>query len=152
MKHHASGMGGIAMLTAILLSGCAINPTPFTSEEISASSQDKLARVTSEQEPVTGTIDLAEAMARALKYNLDHKVEIYETSLRTAELNLAHYNMLPNAVASSGYGVRDNIPASSSFNSPAPASAQSGFSFPTSARSSRLDRPSPRIVPSSPRA
>ena len=116
MKRHVTGMGGIAMLTTFLLSGCAINPIALTSEEISASTHDKLARVTQEQEPVTRAISLHEAMARALKYNLDQKVEIYETALRTAELDLAHYNMLPNAVASSGYAVRDNVAASSSLN------------------------------------
>ena len=114
MKRHATGMGGPALLSAILMGGCAINPTAFTPEEISAVANERLARVTSDQEPVTRAIDLPEAMARALKYNLDHKVEVYETALRTAELDLAHYNMLPNAVASAGYAVRDNPSASSS--------------------------------------
>ena len=116
MKRRATGMGGLALLSAVLMGGCAVNPTALTTEEISIGAQQKLARVTSDQEPITRAIDLHEAMARALKYNLDHKVEVYETALRTAELDLAHYNMLPNAVASSGYAIRDNVAASSSFN------------------------------------
>lgn len=39
-----------------------------------------------------------------------------QTSLRSAELNLAHYSMLPNVVSSSGYLGRNNVQASSSFN------------------------------------
>ena len=116
MKRHATGMGGLALLSAVLMGGCAINPTALTTGEISIGAQDKLARVTADQEPITRAIDLQEAMARALKYNLDQKVEVYETALRTAELDLAHYNMLPNVVASSGYAARDNVAASSSFN------------------------------------
>ena len=116
MKRRATGMGGLALLSAVLSGGCVVNPNALTHEEISASAHEKLARVTSDQEPVTRAIDLQEAMARALKYNLDHKVEVYETALRTAELDLAHYNMLPNAVASSGYAARDNFAASSSLN------------------------------------
>ena len=116
MKFHASSMGVIALSTTLLAGGCAISPVAITAEEISAGTEDRLARLTRDQEPLSGTVDLYEAMARALKYNLDQKVEIYETALRTAELDLAHYNMLPNAVASSGYAIRDNVAASSSLN------------------------------------
>ena len=76
MKRLATGMGGQALLTAILLGGCAINPIALTPEEIDAGTRDKMARVTSAQEPIGRAIDLQEAMARALKYNLDHHVEI----------------------------------------------------------------------------
>ncbi|MFJ5370805.1 TolC family protein, partial [Bosea sp. CER48] len=69
-----------------------------------------------DQEPVSGAIDLYEAMARALKYNLDHKVEVFDTVVKTAELNAAHYDMLPGLAVSAGYGGRDNYDASSSFN------------------------------------
>jgi outer membrane protein TolC len=116
MYRHVCCVGGLAVFGAVLLSGCAISPTALTSEEISIGAQDKLARVTQEQQPIAGAIDLYEAMARALKYNLDHKVELYATSLKVAELDLAHWNMLPNAVASSGFSGRDKVAASSSFN------------------------------------
>ena len=70
MKRHVTGRGGIALLTSFLLSGCAISPIPLTSDEITAGTQDKLARVTQEQEPVTKSISLYEAMARALSHVL----------------------------------------------------------------------------------
>ena len=116
MHRHAFGMGVLALLASVLLSGCAISPSALTSEDLAISTHTKLARVTRDQEPITGAISLYEAMARALKYNLDQKVEVYETSLRTAELDLAHWNMLPNAVASSGFSSRNNTSASSSYN------------------------------------
>ena len=116
MYRHAYGMSGLAMLTAALLSGCAISPTALTSEELAIGTQDKLARVTRDQEPISGPIGLRQAMARALKYNLDKRVEVYETSLRVAELDLAGINGLPSLVASSGFTNRNNTAASSSYN------------------------------------
>ena len=116
MLRRIPGKGVIALLTTLLLGGCAISPVALTEDEVTAGAQDKLARVTSEQEPITGSIDIYQAMARALKYNLDHKVEIFESSLRISELDLAHFNLLPNVVANAGYAGRDNPLASSSFN------------------------------------
>ena len=51
-------------------------------------------------------------MARALKYNLDAKVEIMEAALKVRELDLANYAMLPKLVASSGYAGRNRADAS----------------------------------------
>jgi outer membrane protein TolC len=98
------------------LAGCAVTPLVLGEGEISAKATDQLARVTADQEPVTGAIDLYEAMARALKYNLDHRVEAMDAALRARELDFAHYSLLPNLVASSGYAARDSFAASSSFN------------------------------------
>ncbi|MCH9765645.1 MAG: TolC family protein [Alphaproteobacteria bacterium] len=103
-------------VAAAVLAGCALVPKPLTESEISMVSQDRWALVTASQEPVRGTIGLYEAMARALKYNLDHKVEMYQTTLRNTELNLARYDLLPDIVANSGYAGRDNFNASSSQN------------------------------------
>ena len=105
-----------ASATLVSLTGCAISPTPLHEAEISANAADLLGRVTADQEPVAGAIDLYEAMARALKYNLDHRVEVMDAALRRRELNLSHYNLLPSLVANSGFAARDNIAASSSYN------------------------------------
>jgi len=100
----------------LMFAGCSIDPERITTAELSSLAADNLRRVTADQEPVSGAISLHEAMARALKYNLDHKVEVYETVVKTAELNAAHYDMLPGLAVSAGYGSRDNYDASSSFN------------------------------------
>ena len=105
-----------AVSSAALLSACAIHPMPLSADEVALSSSDYASRVDGSQEPVTGAVGLYEAMARALKFNLDHRVEIVEGALRLAELDLSHYNLLPNAVANSGYAARNNHNASSSLN------------------------------------
>lgn len=98
------------------LAGCAISPEPLAEVEVSAKAEDHQRRVDAGQEPIAGALDLYEAMARALKYNLDHRVEAMDAALRLKELDLNHFNMLPNAVANSGYMARNNYNASSSFN------------------------------------
>lgn len=106
----------LACSTAALVTACAVSPQPLTTEELALSASDHASRITDNQESITRQISLAEAMARALKYNLDHQVEVVQRALRITELDLSHYNMLPNAVANSGYVARDNYSASSSLN------------------------------------
>lgn len=112
----AGVFSAVTGVIGLALTGCTVTPQALLSEEIAASAQDRLSYVTADQEPINGTISLYEAMARALKYNLDHKVEIYETTLRNTELNLTRYDMLPTVVANSGYDGRDNVNAASSKN------------------------------------
>jgi len=98
------------------LAGCVVSPERLSKEQLNAAVADHHTQVTANQEPVGGSIDLYEAMARALKYNLDRRVETAEQALRLGELDLAHFSLLPNAVANSGFAARDNFSASSSFN------------------------------------
>jgi outer membrane protein TolC len=100
----------------VLLGGCRVFPEPLTDVQLTTTVVENKTNVTADQEPITAPISLYDAMARALKYNLDHRVEQAEAAVRTAELNLAHYNMLPSAVANSGYAGRSNDNASSSLN------------------------------------
>ncbi len=101
---------------AAALAACAVSPEPFTHGQLETMSIGFATRVTADQEPVFRTITLYEAMARALKYNLDFKVEVMQTALRSSELNLAHYNMLPNAVVQSGYSSRDSYLSTGELN------------------------------------
>ncbi len=105
-----------AMVASALMAGCAVTPNPLDETQLNAIATDRVAEAGANQEPVHGAIDLNEAVARALKYNLDHQVEIAEQAVRAQELNLAHYSMLPSAVAGSGYVGRDKVNASSSEN------------------------------------
>lgn len=107
----------ILPMSALLgLSACAVLPSPLTQVELSVRAGDALRRVAVDQEPLLGPVDLYEAIARALKYNLDHRVEMMDAALRASELHLAHYNLLPNVVAGSGYTARDSFNASNSVN------------------------------------
>lgn len=104
-----------AAITA-LVSGCAVTPKPISPSEMAMRAQQNAVDVTANQEPVGGQIDLYEAMARALKYNLDYKVEMMDEALKTRELNLATFDMLPQLVASGGYFGRNNYSGASSLS------------------------------------
>ena len=106
----------LAIIAGGLLGGCTITPKPYSDSELAYRAEANLVNVTADQEPVTKPVDLYEAMARALKYNLEYRVEAAQTVLRMAELNLAHYALLPDIVANAGIAARDNTLASSSLN------------------------------------
>ncbi|MBS0454419.1 MAG: TolC family protein [Proteobacteria bacterium] len=97
-----------AVLLALVLGGCAVQPQPFDAKENQARSEDLAVRANADQEPVAGPIDLYEAMARAIKYNLDGRVELMNLALAQRELDLSRYDMLPKLVANVDYAGRDN--------------------------------------------
>lgn len=98
------------------MQGCAVRPDPLPESVVRARVQFDIAEVTADQEPAANAIGLYEAMARAIKYNLDLKVEEMTAALRMAELDLSNWNMLPQIVTNSGYAVRTNENASNSIN------------------------------------
>ena len=98
------------------LSACSVTPKPLTSNELNFKADQYLASLTENQEPVSGPIDLYEAMARALKYNLDKRVEMMERALRSRELDVENYNMLPQLVANVAYDGRSNDSGASSLS------------------------------------
>lgn len=104
----------IATLFVFSLGGCTIVPEPFNAEQLSAQANDRLARVTNNQDPIVGPINLYDAMARALKYNLDYKVELMEEALKLNEVDLSRFDMLPQLVATGGYSGRSNYAGASS--------------------------------------
>lgn len=104
----------LASLTACALAGCAVQPKPFTPDERQAAVKDGMSSMFGQQEPLQGPVTLDEAMARAIKYNLDHRVKLMEDALARRQLDLANSDLLPRIVASAGYTSRDSDQASSS--------------------------------------
>ncbi len=91
-------------------------PVPFSAAEISDFNADRLQRVTDGQEAIRGPVSLHEAMARAIKYNLDTRVELAQTALKLREIDLSEFKLLPSIVAGSGFVGRNTVAASSSQN------------------------------------
>lgn len=97
-----------ACVSAALLAGCSIQPKQFEAAENRDRATDLIARSTAEQEPITAPVDLYEAMARAIKYNLDVRVEMMGVALAQRQLDVKRYDMLPKFVASLDYSGRNN--------------------------------------------
>ena len=102
------------IFAATFTTACSITPEPLTLAEMSQIKSTRVSSLTVDQEPVTQTISLHEAMARAIKYNLDYKVELFEEALRKSESKLSELSMLPSLVASAGFNNRDNYTGSRS--------------------------------------
>lgn len=97
------------LVGAVLLSGCgAIKPTPLTQDEITNRVNQDRAAMYRDQEAVSGTLTLSDAMARALKYNLDYRLKMMETTLARSQLDLSSQDMLPKLMADAGYRWRNN--------------------------------------------
>jgi outer membrane protein TolC len=106
----------LGCLAAATLNACAIKPEPLTVSEATSFADDKLARVALGQDAIRAPISLHDAMARALKYNLDTRVELAQTALKIKELDLSEHKLLPGIVANSGYTGRNVASASTSEN------------------------------------
>ena len=100
----------LAIITIIGGNGCAVKPIPLTEDEVQSRVNEDRAILTKDQEPLTGPVDLYEAMARALKYNLDARVELMHRMLAQTQLDLSHYAMLPRLAANAGFDGRSNFP------------------------------------------
>lgn len=96
-------------IAATLLTACnSIEPRPYTVEEQQQRILEDQARMYADQEPVTHPISFYEAVARALKYNLDYRLKLMESALAADLRDVSSHEMLPRLVASAGYAGRNN--------------------------------------------
>ncbi|MCA9468851.1 MAG: TolC family protein [Nitrospira sp.] len=107
-------MNGCGVGLLLLMTGCAVMPVPLTEAEIQQRVKGDLAQLAEWQEPVSRPITLYEAMARALKYNLETRVEVLKEMVEHRQLDLAHYDLLPKVVADAAYNGRSNYAGSQS--------------------------------------
>lgn len=104
----------IALLVATTLSGCAIEPEVIKPDERLATMLKDQEDIYSKQEPITAPLTFYDALARALKYNFDHRLSTMEAILQDTQLDVATLNMLPRLALNSGYLFREDQLGSSS--------------------------------------
>lgn len=100
----------LAVLVSLaILSGCGtVKPEPFTQDEITARVNKDRAAMYKDQEPISAPLSLSDAMARALKYNLDYRLKLMETALARGLLDVSQQDMLPKLMTDAGYRWRNN--------------------------------------------
>ncbi|WP_207281843.1 TolC family protein [Pseudomonas sp. FW300-N2F2] len=101
-------------LAAMGLSACAVKPEPVTLEQQLAQAGADRVKMFDQQEPVTRPVSLDEAMARAVKYNLQQRLGLMERALEEGLLDTQNLSMLPQLAARAGWRGRDNTAGSSS--------------------------------------
>jgi len=103
-------------LFSLLVAGCAVSTQPLMQEDVLKRIANDREAMFKNQDPMNTVITLEEAMARSIKYNLDHRLKIMEDALSLRQADLMKYDMLPKLVASAGYNQRDSYNAASSMN------------------------------------
>ena len=99
----------VVSIALLGLGGCLVKPHALTKEEVVARAVKDFQAISSIEEPVMGPIDIYEAVARTLKYNLDAKVKAIQVQLAHQQLNIAHYSLLPQVSANAGFDGRNNF-------------------------------------------
>jgi len=99
-----------AMAATLFIGGCAVTAIPVTTEELENQSRSDLAEIFAGQTEIEKPVTLHEAMARALKYNLNQRLKLMEEALAQGDLDVMRYDMLPELTASAGYNYRNNEP------------------------------------------
>jgi len=99
---------------ALAVTGCAVKTQPIEPGVSEQRAKSDLASMFKNQEALQGPLTLHEAMARAVKYNLEARLKIMEEALAQRQVDLATFDMLPRMAMSAGYAGRSNVSASSS--------------------------------------
>lgn len=107
----------LLILAPLLLAGCgSLRPHPITAAENAKRAEQDFDKLANQYVPLNGSLTLAEAIARALKYNYDAELARVEQTLQEQQLDLAYAQMLPRLAAEAGYTWRSNDNAAKSIS------------------------------------
>jgi outer membrane protein, multidrug efflux system len=91
-----------------LLSACTVSVPVIDGEKSLQMNRDRMARVQSEQQSLAGPMDLQDAVARALLYNLDYRAAVMSEAMAADDLSRSSYALWPQLAAGAGYSSRSN--------------------------------------------
>lgn len=103
----------VCVLSAAM-GGCAVTSQPIERAASEQRAKADLASMFSGQEPLTAPLTLHQAMARAVKYNLEARLKVMEEAMAERQIDLSRLDMLPRMALDAGYAGRNNVSASSS--------------------------------------
>ena len=98
----------VVTLAVLAMTGCAVSPVPITDADHKDRAQADASQLVAARVPVDGPLTLAQAMARAISFNLDYRVRQMEQAAATGQFELSKFDMLPKLTVSAGYSNRSN--------------------------------------------
>ena len=102
------------LASSIMLAACSVKPVVLSEQEHKARIAEDSLQLYMDQEPVSAPLTLHQAMARAIRYNLDHRLKVMEEALANDMLDVSRLDMLPQLAFNAGYRGRNNEAGSSS--------------------------------------
>lgn len=97
------------LASALFLAGCASTALkPLPPDAMSPGAAERRAAERAAVAPLGQQLTLQEALARALKYNLERRTRLMEEAIALNQLDVSRYEMWPKLVASAGYSSRSN--------------------------------------------
>lgn len=106
----------LALSGLILLSGCAIPAEPVDSAVLLDTVEKDRTKIYESSSELPKTMNIEEALARAIKYNLDTKVAEMDELIASNDITLQMFNTLPSINAKIQRQGRSNEGGSSSFS------------------------------------
>lgn len=98
----------LVAMACTLVTGCAnIQPSVLSPQDMKNQVQKDTLAILKDVEPISGPLTIEEAIARALKYNLDRRSKMMEEALALGQLEVSKLDMLPKVMAQAGYSYRD---------------------------------------------
>src|SRR2546425_2450686 len=98
----------VAALLVVFLDGCAVVTRPFDAAQRERLAAEAQRQMFEGQEPIERPLSLAEATARAVKYQAEHRQRRMEEAAAAAQLDVAQFDLLPKLTANAGYSTRSN--------------------------------------------
>ncbi len=105
---HPFRLGALALACAALAGCASITPTALDRESLATAVREDGKTLRKDVEPITAPLSMDEAIARALKYNLERRARMMEETLALGQLDVSRYDMLPRVLAQAGYASRDS--------------------------------------------
>lgn len=107
-----TNVGKLSLLAAIFsfgLVGCFATPKHLQiDQQLQILSEDRI-KAQKNVEPVGSLLTFNEAVARGLKYNLDHRAKMLEQAIALGAYDLSKFDMLPKILSTAGYNYRNNF-------------------------------------------
>jgi outer membrane protein TolC len=102
---------------SLFFTGCTIAPKLMTPEVQRVTLEKDRIRATQDVQPLGTILTMNEAIARGLKYNLDHRSKMLEQAIAMGTFDLSKWDMMPKVLANAGYNYRNNSFITNSTNS-----------------------------------
>jgi outer membrane protein TolC len=98
----------LAAALVVFSGGCSVLTRPLDAAQREQLAADAQRRLFEGQEPIERPLRLAEATARAIKYQVEQRQRRMEEAAAAAQLDVAQFDLLPKLTASAGYSTRSN--------------------------------------------